>query len=61
MERESMILILIPLFPFQNHGFPSLCSFIPTITTWTGSYRSMRAYVAKHQSMQLKNSTQVFQ
>ncbi|XP_028792059.1 tubby-like protein 8 isoform X1 [Neltuma alba] len=33
--------------------------FIPTAATCTGSYRSMRAYVPKHQSMSLKNITQV--
>ncbi|XP_023744168.1 tubby-like protein 8 [Lactuca sativa] len=33
-------------------------SFVPTIATWTGSYRSMKAWLPKHQSMQLKNTTQ---
>ncbi|KAK4269527.1 hypothetical protein QN277_022673 [Acacia crassicarpa] len=33
--------------------------FVPTAATCTGSYRSMRAYVPKHQSMLLKNITQV--
>ncbi|XP_043694792.1 tubby-like protein 8 [Telopea speciosissima] len=37
----------------------AIVSFMPTITTWTGSYRSMRAWVPKLQSMQLKNTTQV--
>ncbi|KAM0003556.1 putative transcription factor TUBBY family [Helianthus debilis subsp. tardiflorus] len=37
----------------------ALVSFVPTITTWTGSYRSMKAWLPKHQSMQLKNTTQV--
>ncbi|XP_042504197.1 tubby-like protein 8 [Macadamia integrifolia] len=37
----------------------SIVSFIPTITTWTGSYRSMRAWIPKHQSMQLKSTTQI--
>lgn len=32
---------------------------MPTIATWTGSFRNMRAYVPKHQSMQLKNLSQV--
>ncbi|KAI3766140.1 hypothetical protein L2E82_16191 [Cichorium intybus] len=36
----------------------ALVSFVPTIATWTGSYRSMRAWLPKHQSMQLKNTTQ---
>lgn len=35
----------------------AVVTFKPTIATWTGSYRSMRAYVPKHQSMQLKNTT----
>ncbi|GMN48046.1 hypothetical protein TIFTF001_017226 [Ficus carica] len=43
----------------QSKSLTGVVAFIPTITTWTGSYRSIRAYVAKHQSMQLKNSTQV--
>ncbi|EXC14080.1 hypothetical protein L484_004405 [Morus notabilis] len=43
----------------QSKSLLGVVAFIPTITTWTGSYRSMRAYIAKHQSMQLKNSTQV--
>lgn len=33
--------------------------FVPTIATWTGSYRSMKAWLPKHQSMQLKNTAQV--
>ncbi|TYJ33754.1 hypothetical protein E1A91_A05G124500v1 [Gossypium mustelinum] len=32
---------------------------MPTIATWTGSYRSMKAYIPKHQSMQLKNVAQM--
>ncbi|PWA62037.1 tubby like protein 8 [Artemisia annua] len=36
----------------------ALVSFAPTIATWTGSYRSMKAWLPKHQSMQLKNTTQ---
>ncbi|XP_073287085.1 tubby-like protein 8 isoform X1 [Primulina huaijiensis] len=35
------------------------CRFVPTISTWTGSYRSMKAWVPKHYSMQLKNTNQV--
>lgn len=35
----------------------AVVTFKPTIATWTGSYRIMRAYVPKHQSMQLKNTT----
>ncbi|KAJ0075434.1 hypothetical protein Patl1_34827 [Pistacia atlantica] len=33
--------------------------FVPTITTLTGSYRSMRAYIPKHQSMLLKSTTHI--
>ncbi|KZV44181.1 tubby-like protein 8 [Dorcoceras hygrometricum] len=33
--------------------------FVPTICTWTGSYRSMKAWIPKHHSMQLKNTNQV--
>ncbi|OAY70528.1 Tubby-like protein 4 [Ananas comosus] len=32
-------------------------AFIPTITTLTGSCRSMRAWIPKHQSMQLKSTS----
>lgn len=37
----------------------AVVTFVPTIATWTGSHRIMRAYIPKHQSMQLKNTTQV--
>ncbi|KAJ4950423.1 hypothetical protein NE237_027255 [Protea cynaroides] len=37
----------------------AIVSFMPTISTWTGSYRSMRAWIPKHQSMQLKSTTQI--
>ncbi|KAK3029355.1 hypothetical protein RJ639_037878, partial [Escallonia herrerae] len=33
--------------------------FMPTIATWTGSHRTMKAWIPKHQSMQLKNTTQI--
>ncbi|KAG8379583.1 hypothetical protein BUALT_Bualt07G0104000 [Buddleja alternifolia] len=33
--------------------------FMPTVSTWTGNYRSMRAWIPKHQSMQLKSTNQV--
>ncbi|MED6143551.1 hypothetical protein PIB30_007500 [Stylosanthes scabra] len=33
--------------------------YIPTVATCTGSHRSMRAYIPKHQSMSLKNITQL--
>ncbi|XP_057457970.1 tubby-like protein 8 [Lotus japonicus] len=36
----------------------SVVRYIPTIATCTGSHRSMRAYIPKHQSMSLKNTTQ---
>ncbi|XP_050383719.1 tubby-like protein 8 isoform X2 [Argentina anserina] len=42
----------------QSKSLLAAVSFTPTISTWTGSYRRIRAYVPKHQSMQLKNSTQ---
>ncbi|KAA8540568.1 hypothetical protein F0562_024513 [Nyssa sinensis] len=37
----------------------AVVSFMPTMATWTGHYRSMRAWIPKHQSMQLKNTAQV--
>ncbi|PON52766.1 Tubby, C-terminal [Parasponia andersonii] len=44
----------------ESKSLIAIVAFLPTITTWTGSYRSLRAYVPKHQSMQLKNTnTQV--
>ncbi|CAA6672233.1 unnamed protein product [Spirodela intermedia] len=33
--------------------------FVPTITTLTGSFRNMKAWIPKQHSMQLKNTTQV--
>ncbi|KAM7480254.1 hypothetical protein LguiA_028467 [Lonicera macranthoides] len=36
----------------------AVVTFTPTIATWTGSYRSMKAWIPKHQSMQLKTTTQ---
>ncbi|KAK4395481.1 Tubby-like protein 8 [Sesamum angolense] len=33
--------------------------FIPTVSTWTGNYRSMKAWIPRHQSMQLKNTNQI--
>ncbi|KAK2976599.1 hypothetical protein RJ640_021401 [Escallonia rubra] len=32
---------------------------MPTIATCTGSHRIMKAWIPKHQSMQLKNTTQI--
>ncbi|XP_021830103.1 tubby-like protein 8, partial [Prunus avium] len=43
----------------QSKSLLAVVSFTPTISSWTGSYRRSRAYIAKHQSMQLKNTTQV--
>ncbi|CAK7336350.1 unnamed protein product [Dovyalis caffra] len=42
----------------RSNPLLAVVTFMPTIATWTGSYRSMRAYLPKHQSMQLKNTTQ---
>ncbi|KAI3785959.1 hypothetical protein L1987_45085 [Smallanthus sonchifolius] len=36
----------------------ALVCFVPTIAIWTGSYRSIKAWLPKHQSMQL-NTTQI--
>ncbi|PIN03837.1 Tub family protein [Handroanthus impetiginosus] len=33
--------------------------FVPTVSTWTGNYRSIKAWIPKHQSMQLKNTNQI--
>ncbi|PRQ50351.1 putative transcription factor TUBBY family [Rosa chinensis] len=43
----------------QSKSLLAAVLFTPTISTWTGSYRRIRAYVPKHQSMQLKNTAQV--
>ncbi|KAF9613191.1 hypothetical protein IFM89_005993 [Coptis chinensis] len=37
----------------------AVVGFVPTITTCTGSYRSLKAWIPKHQSMQLKNTTKI--
>ncbi|TKY47996.1 Tubby protein 8 [Spatholobus suberectus] len=37
----------------------AVVTYIPTITTCTGSHRSMKAYIPNHQSMSLKNPTQL--
>ncbi|KAJ8774244.1 hypothetical protein K2173_009675 [Erythroxylum novogranatense] len=37
----------------------AVVTFMPTIASWTGSYRSMKVYMPKHQSMLLKNTTQM--
>ncbi|XP_019457363.1 PREDICTED: tubby-like protein 8 [Lupinus angustifolius] len=36
----------------------AVVTYIPTIATCTGSHRSMRAYIPKHQPISLKNMTQ---
>ncbi|KAK4748296.1 hypothetical protein SAY87_014882 [Trapa incisa] len=43
----------------QSKTLLAVVKFLPTIATWTGSYRAMRAYIPKHQSMLLKNTTHV--
>ncbi|TYI81023.1 hypothetical protein E1A91_D05G125800v1 [Gossypium mustelinum] len=43
----------------QSNPLLGVVRFMPTIATWTGSYRSMKAYIPKHQSMQLKNVAQM--
>ncbi|XP_062156639.1 tubby-like protein 8 [Alnus glutinosa] len=43
----------------QSKSLLAVVRFIPTIATCTGSYRSMMAYIPKHQSMLLKSTTQV--
>ncbi|XVE89211.1 hypothetical protein DITRI_Ditri19aG0132200 [Diplodiscus trichospermus] len=43
----------------QSNPLLGVVTFTPTISTWTGSYRSMKAYIPKHQSMQLKNVSQM--
>ncbi|XP_038977131.1 tubby-like protein 4 [Phoenix dactylifera] len=40
----------------QSKRLLGVVAFVPTITTLTGSFRSMRAWIPKHQSMQLKNT-----
>ncbi|KAF8400469.1 hypothetical protein HHK36_013767 [Tetracentron sinense] len=46
LEKQSKLLLAV-------------VAFMPTISTWTGSYRTMRAWIPKHQSMQLKNTAQI--
>ncbi|KAE8710910.1 Tubby-like protein 8 [Hibiscus syriacus] len=43
----------------QSNPLLGVVRFMPTIATWTGSYRRMKAYIPKHQSMQLKNVSQM--
>ncbi|KAJ1428460.1 Tubby-like, C-terminal [Sesbania bispinosa] len=37
----------------------AVVKYIPTVATCTGSHRSIKAYIPKHQSMSLKNTAQV--
>ncbi|KAK9281677.1 hypothetical protein L1049_004581 [Liquidambar formosana] len=39
----------------------AVVTFMPTLATWTGSYRSMKAWIPKRQSMQPKNTAQIQQ
>ncbi|PIA37093.1 hypothetical protein AQUCO_03100091v1 [Aquilegia coerulea] len=43
----------------QSNLLLAVVGFVPTITTCTGSYRSLRAWIPKHQSMQLKNTAKI--
>ncbi|EOY26154.1 hypothetical protein QUC31_011952 [Theobroma cacao] len=43
----------------QSNPLLGVITFMPTIVTWTGNYRSMKVYIPKHQSMQMKNVTQM--
>ncbi|KAF5208263.1 king tubby, partial [Thalictrum thalictroides] len=43
----------------QSKLLLAVVGFVPTITTCTGSYRSLRAWIPKHQSMQLKNTAKI--
>ncbi|XP_023004740.1 tubby-like protein 8 isoform X2 [Cucurbita maxima] len=45
--------------PSQSKSLLAAVTFMPTITTWTGSHRSMKAFIPKHQTIQLKNTNQV--
>ncbi|KAL5699876.1 Tubby-like protein 4 [Ranunculus cassubicifolius] len=37
----------------------AVVGFVPTVITCTGSYRSLRAWIPKHQSMQLKSTSKI--
>ncbi|KAK4590064.1 hypothetical protein RGQ29_020578 [Quercus rubra] len=43
----------------QSKSLLAVVRFMPTVATCTGSYRSMMAYIPKHQFMQLKNANQI--
>ncbi|KAG9455815.1 hypothetical protein H6P81_000323 [Aristolochia fimbriata] len=43
----------------QSKLLLAVVTFAPTVTTLTGSFRSMRAWIPRHQSMQLKGTGQI--
>lgn len=43
----------------RNPKLLAAVKFVPTISTWTGSYPSTTAWIPKHYSVQLKNTNQV--
>ncbi|XP_012856843.1 PREDICTED: tubby-like protein 8 [Erythranthe guttata] len=43
----------------KNPKLLASVNFTATVSTWTGNYRSMKAWIPKHQSMQLKNTNQI--
>ncbi|MQL77318.1 hypothetical protein Taro_009705, partial [Colocasia esculenta] len=45
----------------QSKRLLGVVDFVPTIKTLTGSFRSMRAWIPKHHSMQLKNTASQIQ
>uniref|UniRef100_A0A2C9UZ46 Tubby C-terminal domain-containing protein n=1 Tax=Manihot esculenta TaxID=3983 RepID=A0A2C9UZ46_MANES len=45
--------------PSKCNPLQAVVTFMPTIVTCAGSYRSMRVYIHKHQPLQLKNTAQV--
>ncbi|KAG8643820.1 hypothetical protein MANES_11G069900v8 [Manihot esculenta] len=45
--------------PSKCNPLQAVVTFMPTIVTCAGSYRSMRVYIHKHQPLQLKNTAQM--
>ncbi|XP_065868053.1 tubby-like protein 8 [Euphorbia lathyris] len=43
----------------QRNPLLAVVTFVPTVVTCTGSYRSMRVFIPKHHSMQFKNNAQI--
>ncbi|WCJ40368.1 tubby like protein 8 [Euphorbia peplus] len=43
----------------QRNPLLAVVTFVPTVVTCMGSYRSMRAFIPKHHSMQFKNNAQM--